>query len=122
MTSVVYFVWAKHSNRIKIGRSRDLSARFSALRSASAEPLMLLGWIKAPNPAKAERELHERFDCLRSNGEWFRNDETLIDFIGRNAEPNDRHDLPDLGHWLAAQKIMDMVFGQRAPDVCDACP
>lgn len=64
----VYFI-QRQSGPIKIGFTKNLKQRLSALRTSSAEPLTLLGHI--PGGKEIEAELHARLSAHRLKGEWF---------------------------------------------------
>lgn len=51
----VYFVEGLDTGRIKIGRATDFPARVSALRSSSAESLVVLGVMECDNPRERAR-------------------------------------------------------------------
>lgn len=62
---------------VKIGVSTNIKYRMAALQTP--EPAILYatldGWVKE------EKALHRRFDAYRLNGEWFRNDGDLAEWI-----------------------------------------
>jgi hypothetical protein len=62
-----YFV-ADGTERVKIGRSRDVAARIRALESSTGRSLSLLGTI----PDDVEGLWHHRWHACRIRGEWFR--------------------------------------------------
>lgn len=70
--SVVYYM--RMGNRIKIGTTGNLVQRMSAI---NPEELMA---VEAGN-AQVERRRHNQFRALRSHGEWFRQEEPLIEHI-----------------------------------------
>lgn len=80
--AVVYFL--KAGKRIKIGTTRDLHTRISAIRNASPEPVELLATM--PGSRDEEKDLHQRFSHLRTHGEWFRAEAELILFINSLAK------------------------------------
>jgi hypothetical protein len=53
------------------------------LRSASFEPLELLGLIEGT--AARERELHKRFSVHRIGGEWFLPHEDILTYFNENS-------------------------------------
>lgn len=65
----LYFVQARGTGRIKIGRSKNPKRRLQSLQTGNAKELRLiaslegLGW--------RERDLHERLREWRVSGEWF---------------------------------------------------
>lgn len=77
--SAVYFVQA--GDTVKIGYSADVSKRMSQLQTGSGFPLRLLLMIEHDNPRELEQKLHEEFCAHRLEGEWFRLDQKIKDFI-----------------------------------------
>lgn len=69
----VYLAHAPSTGRVKIGRSRQVYKRFSALRAQSGADLELIAVL----PQESELNLHKRFADRRLNGEWF--DESVLD-------------------------------------------
>jgi hypothetical protein len=61
---------------IKIGRTRDVSARIKALQTGAGIKLSTLAIIVGD----IEKELHQRFADLRVFGEWFRDDGRIEEF------------------------------------------
>jgi hypothetical protein len=65
----LYFVQARETGRIKIGRSKNPSKRLKALQTGNAQELRLiaslegLGW--------REKDLHHKLREWRVSGEWF---------------------------------------------------
>lgn len=73
----VYF--ARAGDAVKIGVSRNVRRRVQMLSTCSPFPIQLLAVM--PGGIQDERALHRRFAHLRMNGEWFRPDSELLDFI-----------------------------------------
>lgn len=67
--SVVYFVEAKLSGKIKIGVTSGLGKRLRNLINGSPIKLRLIGTI--PGTYRDEQDLHLRFAKYRKHGEWF---------------------------------------------------
>jgi hypothetical protein len=81
----IYFIFNADSNAIKIGRAKNVSRRLQALQTSSPAMLNLLRTIPVEGLEAArelEHSLHQRFHELRLNGEWFRADTVLRDYIG----------------------------------------
>lgn len=78
----VYFIQAE-SGPIKIGQSQDIERRLRALQAASADRLLLVGWIHDTDCQKdpLEARLHRRFAKARVAGEWFHPVPELLAFI-----------------------------------------
>lgn len=66
---------------IKIGCSRDVSARLLTLGTWSPFPLELIA--KFEGGMKLERNIHECFADVHSHKEWFRASAKLLDFIAK---------------------------------------
>lgn len=81
---MIYFIQNMTSKAIKIGYSGNVKGRMRTLRTASADPLELLGAIEG-NKA-GEHRLHRRFAVDRLAGEWFRPSEELNAFILASLE------------------------------------
>lgn len=80
--SSVYF--AQADDRIKIGWSKQVSARLASLQTGCPSPIRLLGTI--PGSRAVERRLHEQFASLRLSGEWFRAAPELLAHIAAVAK------------------------------------
>lgn len=78
--SFVYFIQAGESPTIKIGFCKgDPSRRLRQLQTSSPARLRLL--LAVSGGQRKEQALHRQFAGLRINGEWFRADQALLDFI-----------------------------------------
>lgn len=80
----IYFIFNADSNAIKIGRAKNVSKRLQALQTSSPAMLKLLKTIPVEGLGAArelERSLHQQFQSLRLNGEWFRAGIALRDYI-----------------------------------------
>ena len=72
MTDYVYFIEADNG-LVKIGKSKDVRKRLSALRGSSPVRLWLLFSIDCGGRAhQTEIEFHKRFEAKRHHGEWYR--------------------------------------------------
>jgi hypothetical protein len=69
---------------VKIGRATDPFTRLSELQTAHHRPLRLV--CAAPAHASLEAAVHGRFAHLRMEGEWFRVDAELEQFISAVAD------------------------------------
>ncbi|MDP9476334.1 MAG: GIY-YIG nuclease family protein [Actinomycetota bacterium] len=67
----------------KIGRAKDVSKRFKALKIQLPWRVHLIHTIPARNHKRAERYLHEVFASQRANGEWFRLSVQDVELIRR---------------------------------------
>ena len=77
--SFLYFIEAKNTGYIKIGRSVNPQQRLAQLSTGSPVELIILGTISGGS--NLEAELHRRFETLREKGEWFKANGELRDFI-----------------------------------------
>ena len=71
----VFSVWCK------IGKSLDIARRLQDFNLPG--PMRLVGHLPSMD---AERELHERFRALRTNGEWFRFEGELVEYVRKLQE------------------------------------
>lgn len=79
--SFVYF--AKAGNRVKIGKANNVNSRLSTLQTGCPDRLVLLKVERGGRDA--ERSYHIKFAHLRENGEWFRHEADLAEFLGGSA-------------------------------------
>ncbi|WP_051482681.1 GIY-YIG nuclease family protein [Synechocystis sp. PCC 7509] len=80
----VYFVFNLDSNAIKIGFAKDVQKRLAALQTSSPSQLKLLGVIRTQSARTAEQlegTLHQQFAQLHISGEWFKAEETLLNYL-----------------------------------------
>lgn len=83
--SKVYFLLSGDRKAVKIGTSKVVNLRLASLNGASHRPVRLLAAI---NGTRAnEIELHRRFAKYRMNGEWFRYEGELKDYIATLPKP-----------------------------------
>lgn len=87
---MIYFIEDPATNRVKIGTTIRLSVRLAQLRAKHGPGLQVLG-VTGGSYAD-ERVLHDRFQLLREDGEWFKAHEILTDFIERETQPWDGTD------------------------------
>lgn len=79
---LVYFIWCFcPGNAIKIGYTRSVLRRLSALQIGSPHELSLLAYFWSPTPNMDEADWLARFDDARLRGEWFRPVDSLIEQI-----------------------------------------
>jgi hypothetical protein len=80
----IYFVLNRDSDAIKIGRAKDIDRRIKSLQTASPTQLELIKTIQVHGSKEVqakERELHQKFEHLHINGEWFRASAELLEFL-----------------------------------------
>ena len=78
-TECVYFVQAKQLKLIKIGVTKNLKSRLSALNTGCPDDLKVLKIIQGD--VSLEKLLHEKFAHLRVKGEWFTPSAELLKYI-----------------------------------------
>lgn len=64
---------------IKIGTAKDVKKRLSGLQTGSPLKLEMLTYFRGDTTV--ENALHQRFESLRSHGEWFRAEPPLLAFV-----------------------------------------
>jgi len=133
---------------IKIGITENLPARLDALQTSSPYLLALLGYWPARKGLETEREMHEKWNQYRLEGEWFFPAPDLIREVTRisdSFQDNVRKHWPTKKQAAFAQKNkgLAMLMGEaqskayqdwvngydllafrvnKAPDVtCDSC-
>lgn len=89
--NVVYFIQAECGNSylgpIKIGRAEKFKNRFVSMKVDNFHELKILKLIKGDRVK--EKEIHQKFAGIRIRGEWFRPDQSLINYIGQIQEPKE---------------------------------
>jgi hypothetical protein len=80
-----YVYFAKCLDRVKIGVAKNPATRLKQFQTACPYPVEIVWTCKGGYPK--EREFHERFSTLHVNGEWFRLEEGLADFINEKRSP-----------------------------------
>jgi hypothetical protein len=76
---IVYFIGIVELEAIKIGTTGNLTSRMSNLRTASPVKPELLAVLEGGRDLEAT--MHNRFQNLRINGEWFRAAPELVEFL-----------------------------------------
>jgi hypothetical protein len=80
----IYFIRKGTDGPIKIGVATSARVRLSTLQTGSSEKLKLL--LSAPTSEELnEQTLHSKFRHLRLEGEWFKPEQDLLDFIRSNG-------------------------------------
>jgi predicted GIY-YIG superfamily endonuclease len=80
----VYFIFNEDSNAIKIGIAHNVQKRMMSLQTSSPAKLKLMKSLQvngSEEALKQERLLHQKFSAIRLNGEWFKADTVLLEFI-----------------------------------------
>jgi hypothetical protein len=78
----VYFIQKSGDDtQVKVGASRNLSARMTALGDSLGE-IDLIGTLPGDEPT--ERMIHRLFDAEKLGGEWFRRSDKVNAFIAEN--------------------------------------
>lgn len=84
-SSWVYFAQAESGGPIKIGMSRNPTARVRELSVASASGLRLLAQHEGGR--RDELRLHQQFSAARLHGEWFQPVPELLAYIQTHGRP-----------------------------------
>jgi hypothetical protein len=74
----VYF--AKAGQRVKIGKANDVASRIATLQTGCPDKIEVVKTVWGGTPV--ERIYHKQFAHLRENGEWFRHEGDLAEFLG----------------------------------------
>lgn len=80
---MIYFIQNTKDLSIKIGYTKNVKQRLSALQTASAHKLTVLGTMRGDRVL--ETYLQERFHIFSLSGEWFRGDKLLLDYINEHC-------------------------------------
>lgn len=81
---MLYFVERQSDKFIKIGITINFHNRIKALRREHGG-MELIAWLEGYD--QLEEQLHYKFRHLREDGEFFRPEKELVDFINANACP-----------------------------------
>lgn len=87
---MIYFI--TDTINIKIGYTKNsIEKRLKQLQTSNSNNLYVLGWIDGD--IDFEKKLHRQFGSsrIRSNGEWFKPTEDLIDYINLNNQKKNSH-------------------------------
>ncbi len=77
-----YFIQQENGGNIKIGfTTQKPEKRLANLQTGSAYPLRIVGLLKG----NKESKLHQKFSDIRVKGEWYKNNEELVDYIKSNS-------------------------------------
>lgn len=82
MRTFVYFI-TYENGPIKIGKANNIKARMATLQTSHPYKLEVLGLLIGD--PRLEKALHTKFSHLRMNGEWFRKETELLDWIAENT-------------------------------------
>ncbi len=80
----MYFILNAHSSAIKIGFAKDVNKRMKALQACNPAELKLLKSVQVEGAVAAqelEKSLHRRFHANRLNGEWFKAEGDLLEYV-----------------------------------------
>ena len=84
---VVYFIRAPQLGLIKIGVANCIHRRLADFGQIIPVDLDVLGIMPCGRQSILEQMLHGKFRHLRERGEWFREDDALLDYIKAHAHP-----------------------------------
>jgi hypothetical protein len=76
----IYFIRRGDRGPIKIGITQNIAGRLKSLRTGCAEPLTVVAQFPATE-VLTERGIHQKFDHLRLEGEWFKHSPEIDAFI-----------------------------------------
>lgn len=79
---MIYFIQSERGP-VKIGYTLSLSKRLANLRCSSPEQLNVIGTIQGDKAV--EKLLHQKFNHLKIEREWFRPEKDLLSFIKEHA-------------------------------------
>lgn len=96
---------------IKIGTAKDIGKRMSALATYFG-PMRLFATMQGGG--LAERRIHQKFAELRTEGEWFKANDNLREFIRVVADEDDREFGPTGPKWKTKAKSPVLRRGQDA--------
>ncbi len=85
MGTGVYFLRNDANGAIKIGMSRRPVTRIGSIKTASTDPITVLGVIEGDR--QVEAALHREFAHLKLKGEWFRGAPELLSHIAKISRP-----------------------------------
>jgi hypothetical protein len=77
----IYFIQEPITKSIKIGTTKNIKNRMSQLQTSIPFQLILLKFIKGD--FIKEKELHDKFSQYRLSGEWFSENDELLDYIAK---------------------------------------
>jgi hypothetical protein len=75
----IYFIQGEKTKNIKIGFTMDLDNRIRQHQGSSGETLNLIGQTEGKQSLEAE--IQRKFKKYKVHGEWFKPDDSLIQFI-----------------------------------------
>lgn len=106
--SFVYFIFCPQVSAIKIGYTKDLRSRISALQTGNPWRLKILAWMEGGRSQEAT--LHNFFQCYHAGiGEWFFYEGDLFDYvlavIRRQPAYLDPHE------WMQDEQCQPMPLG-----------
>lgn len=84
--SGVYFIRRSGDGAIKIGYSRDVARRIATLQTGCPDALTLAGLMVGGTKAD-EWNLQQRFRALWVQGEWFKQADELLEYVGKHPPP-----------------------------------
>ena len=87
---IVYVAWAAGDAFVKIGKTRALTTRIAEIQTGNPRALQILVAFESDLNGWNERALHYRFDDLRAEGEWFRLEGELLEWLRPSFEEHQR--------------------------------
>lgn len=78
-TGYVYFIQGYCGGAIKIGYSKEPETRLKSLQTGYPDTLRIL--LLVPGSEKTEQYFHMKFEIYKLQGEWYKPDQVLLDYI-----------------------------------------
>ncbi len=75
----IYFIQC--GSFVKIGIAENVHSRLRALKIAAPEPIKIINFFEDKNAGSVEKNFHRLLKKYHSNGEWFKLDNDIINFI-----------------------------------------
>lgn len=107
----IYFAHASILKRVKIGWAKNYQIRLKQLQAYCPETLQIIGAI--PGSTRDEAEIHEKFDHLRTTGEWFQFCQPMWDYV-LDLEPRTFWFEPH--HHGVADKLISQMLPLLSPE------
>lgn len=88
LTGYIYFIQMDRIGPIKIGFTKDIGKRLISLQTANPYPLNLL--CVFPGNEEMEKDIHQGFNEMRMEGEWFLPHKFILSEIQEQNRVNTR--------------------------------
>jgi hypothetical protein len=114
--TVIYFIHDRISRAVKIGVSNNPADRLGTLQTGNPNRMELLGHIRGDE--RDEARLHQQFAEYKVGGEWFKDDQHVMDTIQKLLEPVPRSSdsiIKGLSEALKEALIWLYIEGKQPP-------